>query len=179
MHNSVSLSSDARGPNQILACIKDDLLRDDPPIFHPCEMPHPCDTPLQIYLYADFRPSAHETPIYLCNPTRNAIYDVRVLSEWISMHQFYHVDASDRWSDPLGRDAQHLDSLGAGRAILIGILDHEIWDIVSRYRLGFRGVSGDVAWMSACDLELNACRQGQADSRPWVEFHSDTAAAFE
>lgn len=178
MHNAVHLSSHALDQCQTSARFIGDILRDDPPIFHTCEMPHPVGAPSQICLYADFSPPTRETPIYLCNPTTKAIANVCILIEWISMHQFYHADVSERWSAPLGRNEQHLDSLGAGRAILIAILDHEVWNIVSCYRLGFLGANGVAGWMSACDLTLNACRLGRGESGPWVEFHCEPAATL-
>lgn len=176
MLKAIPLLSDTPRLDQTSDTFRDLLLRNEPPIFYSCDMPVPIGAPAQICLYGDFRPDTRETPLYLCNPAREAIHDVSVLIEWISIHHFYHADISHRWSEPLGRHEQHSGRIDAGRAVLVEILDHEIWDLVSRYSLTFLDGKGNVGRRVACDLALNVCRFFQEDSQPWVEFQVDSEA---
>ena len=62
-------SSHIPGLGQISGTSVGEILRDDPPISHPCEISSPVGLPALICLYGRSRPDARETPLYLCDPT--------------------------------------------------------------------------------------------------------------
>ena len=147
-----------------------------PSVQHASEITLPDGAPGPLCLYAEFRPRQLDTLVYLCNATSEALLDVVVTTESISMHQFFNSEADEWWERPGGTYGQRWDAVPPGACVQVSSLNHIIWDMVCRYRLTYADAAGQHWAAEAHDLSLNACQLAQDPDKVWVAFSQAATA---
>ncbi len=139
-----------------------------PSVEHVSEIMLPDGAPGPLCLYADFRPRHLDTLVYLCNATSEALLDVVVATECISMHEFYSSQTDECWEQASRTFEQRWAAVPPGTCVQVAWLNHIIWDEVCRHRLTYADVAGQRWTAEAHDLSLNASRLAQDPDKVWV-----------
>lgn len=127
-------------------------------------------------LYADCRPGQLDTLVHLCNAGADALDEVAVATDTISMHRFFTSEPGERWAEGTRTREQRWDVVAPGRCVPVASLSHIISDLVSRHRLVYTDAAGRRWTAEAHDLPLNACQPSQDPEGVWVAFDPVRAA---
>ena len=134
------------------------------------EIKLPAGAPGPLCLYADSRPRQLDTSIYLCNHDREALAEVVVIKDTISMNEFFSAERGEEpWAD--GRTyEQRWDVIPPGTGVMVASLDHCISDYVTRHRVAYTDATGRRWTAKAHDLKLAFSNQAGEPSEAWVTF---------
>ena len=112
-----------------------------PSVEHASEITLPDGAPGPLCLYADFRPRQLDTLVYLCNATSEALLDVVVATECISMDDF-NSKSDECWKQASRTFERRWAAVPPGTYVQVAWLNHIIWDDVRRHRLAYADVAG-------------------------------------
>ncbi len=141
-----------------------------PLVQHASEIMLPDGAPGPLCLYADFRPRQLDTLVYLCNATAEALRDVVVATECISMYEFYSSQTNECWEQASRTFEQRWAAVPPGTCVQVAWLNHIIWDEVCRHRLTYADMAGQRWTAEAHDLSFNASRLAQDPDKVWATF---------
>ena len=139
-----------------------------PSVEHASEIMLPDGAPGPLCLYADFRPRQLDTLVYLCNATPEALRDVVVATECISMYEFYSSQTDECWDQASRTFEQRWAAVPPGTCVQVAWLNHILWDEVCRHCLTYADMAGQRWTAEAHDLPLNASRLAQDPDKVWV-----------
>ncbi len=145
--------------------ITSDLLT--PSVEHASETGLPDRAPGLLCLHADFRPRQLDTLVYLCNATMEALLDVMVRTECISMNDF-NSESNECWEQASRTFERRWAAVPPGTCVQVAWLNHIIWDDVRRYRLTYADVAGRRWAVEAHDASLTPYWLAQDPDKVWV-----------
>ena len=138
-----------------------------PSVEHASEITLPDGAPGPLCLYADFRPRQLDTLVYFCNATPEALRDVVVATERISMNDFS--SKSDKcWEKASRTFEQRWAAVPPGTCVQVAWLNHIIWDDVCRHRLMYADMAGQRWAAEAHDASLTPYWLAQDLDNVWV-----------
>jgi hypothetical protein len=138
----------------------------------PVEIVLPAGAPAPLCLYADCHPSQLETLIYLCNGGPTALADVVVKTDGAIVGELLSAKQRNEAWTPSNRRDQRWTSLPPGRCVLLGSLDHLIWDYAHRYGITFTDTTGQRWETIAYDVNLSICDLNEDPTKVWATFGS-------
>ncbi len=138
-----------------------------PSVEHASEITLPDGAPGPLCLYADFRPRQLDTLVYLCNATPEALRDVVVATECISMNDF-RLQTDECWEQASRIFEQRWAAVPPGTCVQVAWLNHIIWDDVRRYRLTYADAAGQRWAAEAHDSFLTPYWLAQDPDNVWV-----------
>ena len=128
----------------------------------------PSGGPGGLSLYAEYRPRALETLVYLCNADPDPLRDVEISAVTFSMNDYYRVPATEMPESDYGSWQKQFDEIPPGTCVLVNSLCHVLWDFVSCYRIASTDAAGEVHTFDANDLVFNVYRMAEKPDGAWV-----------
>jgi len=147
-------------------CLMYELLT--PSVEHASEIMLRDGAPGPLCLYADFRPRQLDTLVYLCNATSEALRDVVVATECISMYEFFRSQTDECWEQARRIFEQRWAAVPPGTCVQVARLNHIIWDNVCRHRLTYADMAGQCWAAEAHDSSLTPYWLSQDPGKVWV-----------
>ncbi len=138
-----------------------------PSVEHASEITLPDGAPGPLCLYADFRPRQLDILVYLCNATPEALRDVVVATERISMNDF-NSKSDECWEQASRTFEQRWAAVPPGTCVQVAWLNHIIWDDVCRHRLTYADAAGQRWAAEAHDSSLTPYWLAQDPDNVWV-----------
>ena len=129
----------------------------------------PGGAPGPLCLYAVCCPQQLDTLVYLCNAGPDALADVVVTTDTLTMGECFGSNREERWADGCTQERRWA-MLPPGTGVLVALLDHLMWDFVSRHRVAWTDPAGWRCTAEAHDVSLNICDLSEHPDEPWVAF---------
>lgn len=139
-----------------------------PSVEHASEIMLPDGAPGSLCLYADFCPRQLDTFVYLCNATPEALLDVAVRTECITMYEFHRFQGKERWAKADGSFEQRWATVPPGACVQVAWLNHVIWDDVRRHRLTYADRAGRRWAAEAHDRSFSPNWLAEDPANAWI-----------